>query len=86
MDRAYESIIDVNNDRTDKKNGYETINFYEAARIACTDGQSMRKYIDSEIDIADINKKFRPIWKFTYRIVSGEEMKRVKVVPLFTAQ
>jgi hypothetical protein len=71
-------IIDVINDRTDKKNGDETINFYEAARIAYTDGQYMRKYIDSEI--ADINKKFRPIWEFTYKIISGEEMKRVKVV------
>ena len=25
-------------------------------------------------------QKFRPIWEFTYKIVSGEEWKRVKVV------
>ena len=56
MDRAYESIIDVINDRTEKK------------------------HIDSEIrDITHINKGFRPIWEFTYKIVSGEET-RVKVV------
>ena len=29
--RAYESIIDVIDDRTDKK-GYDTIDFYEAAK------------------------------------------------------
>ena len=28
----------------------------------------------------EIDKRFRPIWEFTYRIVSGEEKKRVKVV------
>ena len=31
-------------------------------------------------NIAQINKMFRPIWEFTYKIVSGEEWKRVKVV------
>ena len=36
MDRAYESIIDVINDMTEKK-GYETIDFYEAVRIAYTE-------------------------------------------------
>jgi hypothetical protein len=46
----------------------------EAARIAYTNGQYMRKYLDSKInDIAEINKCFRPIWELTYRIVSGEE-------------
>jgi hypothetical protein len=79
MDRAYESIIDVINDWTNKK-GNDTIDFYEATRVAYSDGQYMRKYIDSEIDIAEINKTFRPIWKFTYKIVSGEENERVKVV------
>ena len=79
VDRAYESIIDVINDRTEKK-GYETIDFYEAARIAFTKSEYMRKHIDSEIrDITHINKGFRPIWEFTYKIVSGEET-RVKVV------
>jgi hypothetical protein len=41
----------------------------------------MRKYLDSEIkDIAVINKEFKSIWEFTYKIVTGEEKKRVKVV------
>jgi hypothetical protein len=41
----------------------------------------LRKYIDSEIkDIAVINKAFKPIWELTYKIVSGEENERVKVV------
>ena len=46
MDRAYESIIDVINDRTEKK-GYETIDFYEAVRIAYTENEYMRKHFDS---------------------------------------
>jgi hypothetical protein len=80
MDRAYESIVDVINDRTET-NGYETtIDYYEAVRIAYTDGQDMRKYLDFKIkDVTEINKYLRPIWEFTYKIVSGEE-KRVKVV------
>jgi hypothetical protein len=40
----------------------------------------MRKFIDWKLNIGEINKWFRPLWKFTYRIVSGEEMKRVRVV------
>jgi hypothetical protein len=79
MDRAYESIIDVINDMTNKK-GNDTIDFYEATRVAYTNDQYMQKYVDSEIDIAELNKRFRPIWEFTYKIVSGEERKRVKVV------
>jgi len=41
----------------------------------------MRKYIDSEIKDVDkeINKTFRPIWEFTYKI-SGVEEKRVRLV------
>jgi hypothetical protein len=40
----------------------------------------MRKYLDSKIrDIAEINKWYRPIWEFTYRM-HYEEKKRVKVV------
>ena len=42
MDRAYESIIDVINDRTEKK-GNETIDYYEAARIAYTESEYMQK-------------------------------------------
>lgn len=46
-----------------------------------TNGQYMSKYLDSKInDIEEINKCFRPIWELTYRIVSGEEKSRVKVV------
>jgi hypothetical protein len=40
----------------------------------------MRKYLDSKIrDIVEINKWYRPIWEFTYRILY-EDKKRVKVV------
>ena len=40
----------------------------------------MQKYIDLAIkDITEINKGFRPIWEFTYRIVNGEK-ERVRVV------
>ena len=81
MLRAYEEILEVINDKTEKK-GNETINFYEAVRIAYTGRHCMRMFINSELeDIAEkINKTFRPIWEFTYKIVSGEEWKRVKVV------
>ena len=34
----------------------------------------------SDKDTAQINKRYRPIWEFTYKIVSGEDMERVKVV------
>ena len=79
MRRAYEDILEVINDRTERE-GYETIDYYEAARIAYTDGQYMRKYLDSKIKgIVEINKWYRPIWEFTYKIVS-EEKDRVKVV------
>ena len=80
--KAYESILEVINDRTEKegKNTTTTIDYYEAVRIAYTDGQYMRKYLDSKYDIAEINKWYRPIWEFTYRIVSGEEKERVRVV------
>jgi len=40
----------------------------------------MQKYIDSDItDVKEINKTFKPIWEFTYKI-SGREEKRVKLV------
>ena len=83
--KTYESILEVINDRTDKKKKKKgidsTIDYYEAAKIAYTDGQYLRKYINSEIkDSAEINKSFRPIWEFTYRIVSGEEKDRVRVL------
>jgi 2,3-bisphosphoglycerate-independent phosphoglycerate mutase len=57
------------------------VDYFEAGRIAYSNGHFLRKYIDSEIkDIAVINKAFKPIWEFTYKIVSGEENERVKVV------
>ena len=68
-------ILEVINDRTEKegKNTTTTIDYYEAARIAYTDREHMRNILDSKIDIEEINKWFRPIWEFTYRIVSGED-------------
>ena len=64
-----------------KKGGNETIDYYEAVRIAYTEREYMRKHFEPVIkDITEINKRFRPIWEFTYKIVSGEEWKRVKVV------
>ena len=78
--RAYEEILEVINDMTEKK-GYESIDYYEAARIAYNEREYVQKYIDYPIkDITEINKCFRPIWQFTYRIVSGEEKERVRVV------
>jgi hypothetical protein len=79
VDRAYESILDVINDRTEKK-GYETtIDYYEAVRIAYTESEYMRKYFDSPKGINNLNKDNKMLWEFTYRILY-EEKKRVKVV------
>jgi hypothetical protein len=80
-ERAHEDILEVINDRT-FKNGTATttVDYYEAARIAYTDGEYLRKFIERETNVEEINKRFRPIWKFTYKIVSGEEKKRVRVV------
>jgi hypothetical protein len=84
--RAYEDILEVINEKTDKKQADETatttaaIDYYEAARIAYNDREYMRKLIEREISVEEINKWFRPIWEFTYKIVSGEDKKRVRVV------
>ena len=78
MDRAYESIIDVINDRTEKK-WCETIDFYEAVRIAYTESEYMRKHFDSPKGINNLNKDNKALWEFRYRILN-EEKKRVKVV------
>jgi hypothetical protein len=81
--RAYETILQVIKDKTEEGNGdgKAAVNYYEAARIAYIQGQYTRKYLDCKInDIAEINKCFRPIWELTYRIISGEEKDRVKVV------
>jgi hypothetical protein len=79
MDRVYEDILEVINERTDKKGNNVTMDYYEAARIAYTDREHMRKYIDWELSNEDINKSFRPLWNFTYKIVSGEDNERVRV-------
>ena len=76
--RAYEGIIDVINERTEKK-GYDTIDFYEATRIAYTESEYMRKYFDSRKGINNLNKDNKDLWEFTYRILY-EDKKRVKVV------
>jgi hypothetical protein len=86
MDRAYEDILEVINEKTDKKANdtttaiTTTIDYYEAARIAYAEREYMRKFIEREINVEEINKYFRPLWKFTYKIVSGEDKERVKVV------
>jgi hypothetical protein len=78
MDRAYESILDVINDRTEKK-GFETIDYYEAARIAYTESEYMQKHFDSPKGINNLNKDNKVLWGFTYKILY-EEKKRVRVV------
>jgi hypothetical protein len=78
--RAYEDILEVINEKTDKKGDDTTVDYYEAARIAYTDREYMRKYIERDINVEEINKRFRPLWKFTYKIVSGEAKERVRFV------
>jgi hypothetical protein len=78
MDRAYESILEVINDRTET-NGYETIDFYEAVRIAFTKSEYMRKHFDSPKGINNLNKDNKALWEFTYKILY-EEKERVRVI------
>jgi hypothetical protein len=83
MMRAYEDILKVINDRivVKVKGGKEIIDYYEAVRIALIESEYMRRHFDPVIkNTTQINKMFKPIWEFTYKIVSGEEWKRVKVV------
>ncbi len=82
--KAYETIVKVIKDKTEQ--GQENrraavVDYYEAARIAYKNGYFMRKYIYSEIKDVDkeINKTFRPIWEFTYKI-SGAEEQRVRLL------
>jgi hypothetical protein len=84
MGRAYESILEVINERTDdnknKQGNDKTIEYYEATRIAYIDREYLRKFVDWELNPGEINKCFIPLWGFTYKIVSGEEKSRVRVV------
>jgi hypothetical protein len=80
VDRAYKDILEVINEKTDKKGDDVTVDYYDAARIAYNGREYMRKFIDREINVEKINKGFRPLWEFTYKIVNGEENKRVRVV------
>jgi hypothetical protein len=80
--RAYEDILEVINEKTDKKGNDETttVNYYEAARIAYAENKYMQKYLDKTIkDVKEINKTFKPIWEFTYKISGGEE-ERIRLV------
>jgi hypothetical protein len=81
--RAYETIMQVIKDKSEEGKGGEgnTVDYYEATRIAYKNGYYMRKYIDSEIKDVDreINKTFQLIWEFTYKIVCADE-KRVRLV------
>ena len=78
MERAYEDIIEVIKDKTDKKKEKE-IDYYEAVKIAHTESVYMQKHFDNPNIIKNLNKDNKALWKFTYRILY-EEKKRVKVV------
>jgi hypothetical protein len=74
IQRAYETIMHVIKNKTGNEDGRASaVDYYEAARIASSTEQYMKRYLE-------INKCFTPIWELTYRIVSGEEKDRVKVV------
>jgi hypothetical protein len=49
-------------------------------RIAYTKSEYMQKYLDKIVrDVKEINKIFKPIWEFTYKISGGEE-ERIRLV------
>jgi hypothetical protein len=54
-------VIDVINDKTEKK-VYETIEFYEAVRIAYTESEYMRRHFDSPKGINNLNKDNKALW------------------------
>ena len=62
-----------------KRKDMNTIDYYEAARIAYTESEYMRKHFDSPKGINNLNKDNKVLWEFTYRILY-EEKERVKVV------
>jgi hypothetical protein len=78
--KAYETIMQVIKDKTEDNESI-VVDYYEAARIAYKNGYYMRKHIDAEIKDVDreINKTFKPIWEFTYKISGGEEA-QIKLV------
>jgi hypothetical protein len=77
---AYESIIKVIKDRTEKIENKIAIDYYEAVRIAYAENKYIQKYLDKTIkDVKEINKTFKPIWEFTYKISGGEE-ERIRLV------
>jgi hypothetical protein len=78
MEKAYENILEVINDKN-KQGNDTTKDYYEAVRIAYTESKYMRKHFDSPKGINNLNKDNKVLWEFTYRILY-EEKKRVKVV------
>ena len=62
MDRAYESILKVINDKTDKKKqgNDKKLDYCEAVWIAYTYSESMQEYIYSLLkEITELKKRFR---------------------------
>jgi hypothetical protein len=55
LERGYIAINPAFQDRKEKK-GYETIDYYEAARIDYTESVFMRKHFDSPKGINNLNK------------------------------
>ena len=77
--QAYKSIIKVIKERTNNRDN-KTIDYYEAVRIAYIENKHMQKYLNGTInDVREINKTFKPIWEFTYKISGGEE-ERIRLV------
>lgn len=64
----------------DQETGTGIVDYYHAVRSAYRRNEDLI-LIGSVKDIdREINKDFSPIWKFTYKIVSKEGGKRIKVV------
>ena len=69
-------------DKTDGKKEEENnvIDYSEAVKIAYTESEHMQRYLYTTIKVVtEINKTFKPIWRFTYKISGGEEA-RIKLV------
>jgi hypothetical protein len=63
MIRTYKRIIKVIKDRTENTENKVAIDYYEAVRIAYTESEYMKKYLNTTIkeDVKEIDKTFKPI-------------------------
>ena len=74
---GYEGLLRIIKELSLSENGNaHSVNFYDAAREAYAKSNSFREYLSDDgrfiVDIHNMDKNYRPLWEFTYRIVNEE--------------